>query len=325
MHSEGFKPTIDVYTSLAGAYGHGGLVEEAFQILDEMKILQSPPDKYTYTVLINACVRLRRFDKVQHLLAEMSYVGIESNIVTYNSIIDGYGKAGLLEELECFLSNMLEEAKCIPDLYTMNSVLWAFGNKGKIDEMERWYGEFQIMGIEPDVQTFNVLIKSYGKVCDYGKMILVLKYMNKRFFTPTVVTFNLLIECFGRNGEIEKMEYYFRLMKIKGIKPNSITYCSLVNAYSKAGMLYKISGVIRQTENSDVILDAPFFNCVINAFGKAGQVKIMEEIFSLMKKKTCKPDITTFETMIRVYDSCGIEAAKSLKMKMNEVENKLLV
>ncbi|KAJ1691568.1 hypothetical protein LUZ63_015723 [Rhynchospora breviuscula] len=326
MRSEGFKPTIDVYTSLAGAYGGAGLLEEAFQIMDEMKtVLQSQPDEYTYTVLINACVRLKQFDHIPRLLDEMTYVGVESNIVTYNSIVDGYGKAGLLEDMECFLHNMLEEAKCIPDLYTMNSVLWSFGNKGKIDEMERWYGEFQLMGIEPDVQTLNILIKSYGNFHAYRKMISVLRYMNKRFFTPTVVTYNSIIECFGRNGQIEKMEYYFRLMKIKGIKPNSRTYCSLVNSYRKDGMLYKISGVIRQTENSDVTLDTPFFNCVINAFGKAGEVGIMEEMFSLMKEKGCKPDMITFETMIQVYDSCGmVEAAYSLRMKTKEMGKKLL-
>ncbi|KAJ3670487.1 hypothetical protein LUZ60_010811 [Juncus effusus] len=329
MKSEKFKPSIDIYTSLVGTLSRTGLLEEAIRTVEEMKtILDCTPDEFTYTILINGCMKHKKFDKIPYLLSEMSYLGLEINIVTYNSIIDGFGKAGLLNEMEIFISNMLEEGKVVPDLFTMNSVLWAFGNKNKINEMEKWYGEFLVIGIEPDVQTFNILIKSYGKYGLYDRMINVLKYMKKRFYSPTVVTYNIIIECFGRNLEIEKMEYNFRVMKIKGIKPNSVTYCSLINSYSKAGLMYKISGILRQIENTDVALDTTFFNCLINAYGKNGDIKIMEEMFELMKEKNCKPDKITYETMIRVYNSCDmIFEAKILESKLveNEIKNKLTI
>lgn len=64
------------------------------------------------------------------------------------------------------------------------------------------------MGVEPDTQTFNIMIKSYGKANMHEKMMSVLKYMKRRFFSPTAVTFNIIIVCFGRADNIEKMEYY---------------------------------------------------------------------------------------------------------------------
>ncbi|XP_042471456.1 pentatricopeptide repeat-containing protein At3g53170-like [Zingiber officinale] len=123
MLYEGLKPTLDVYTSLVGAYGHSGLLDKAISTLEEMNAISDcEPDAHTYTVLISSCCKLRRFELIPQLLMEMSYLGIEPNTVTHNTIIDGYGKARMLEEMESHLSTMLETGKCLPDIYTMNSM-----------------------------------------------------------------------------------------------------------------------------------------------------------------------------------------------------------
>lgn len=323
MLSEGLNPTVDVYTSLVGVYGSSGLFEKAFSTIDEMKsVSDCKPDVYTYTILINCCCKLHRFDLIGRVLNEMSYLGIECSTVTYNSIIDGYGKAGMFRLMENTLSDMLETDRCLPDSFTMNSFIGACGNCGKIKEMENWFEEFQHMGTKPDMTTFNILIKSYGKAGMYDKMVLVMKFMKKRFFSPTIVTLNIIIESYGKSGNIEKMEYFFQLMKSEGMKPNSVTYCSLVNSYSKAGLLKKVHAILRQIENSDVVLDTPFFNCIIGAYGQVGDVKKMEEMLLLMKDKKCMPDNITFATMIQAYKGRGmVEAAQRLESKMSNLES----
>lgn len=318
MLSEGLKPTIDVYTALVSAYGQSGLIDKAFSTVDDMKsVCDCKPDVYTYSILLNCCSRFHRFDLIEKVLAEMSYLGIECSTVTFNTIIDGYGKANMFEEMESSLTQMVESGSCLPDVFTFNSVISAYGNSGQIEKMERWYDEFQLMGVKADIKTFNILIKSYGRVGMYEKMRSVMDFMEKRFFRPTVVTYNILIEIFGKAGNIEKMDEYFRKMKYQGMKPNSITYCSLVSAYHKAGQIMKVDSILRQVANSDVILDTPFFNCIISAYGQAGDVEKMGEIFLAMKERHCTPDNITIATMIQVYTAQGmIEAAEELENKM---------
>ncbi|GAB2216801.1 hypothetical protein Droror1_Dr00024581 [Drosera rotundifolia] len=153
---------------------------------------------------------------------EMSNYGIECSTVTYNTLIDGYGKAVLFELMEKALSDMLASGSYLPDIFTLNSILWAYGNRGKLEEMEKKYEEFQLMGTEPDVRTFNILIRSYGKAKMYERMESVIDFMRKRFFFPTVVTFNMINEIYGRNDEIEKMGDIFLKMKHIGVKPNTV-------------------------------------------------------------------------------------------------------
>ncbi|PON74253.1 Pentatricopeptide repeat [Parasponia andersonii] len=323
MSSDGLQPTIDVYTALVTAYGQSGLLEEAFSAVDDMKsVSDCKPDVYTYSVLINCCVKYRRLDLIQRVLDEMLFFGIEYSTVTFNTLINGYGKAEMIEPMENLLADMIESGSSLPDVFTLNSVIGAYGDSRQIDKMEKWYDEFQLMGISPDVKTFNILIKSYGKAGMYDKMSSIMEFMEKRFFSPNVVTFNIFIEVFGKAGDISVMDEYFRKMKRRGLKPNSITYCSLVNAYSKAKLTEKVDSVLRQVGNSDVTLDTTFFNCAISAYGRAGNVEMMHELFLAMKERNCYPDNITFATMIQVYKAQGMtEAVQALESKMTTIKD----
>ncbi|XP_022153245.1 pentatricopeptide repeat-containing protein At3g53170 [Momordica charantia] len=316
--SEGLKPSIDVYTALVSAYGRSGLLHKAISIVDEMKSVSDyKPNIHTYSILIDCCTKLRRFDLLKGILTDMSYLGIACNTVTYNTIINGFGKAKMFEQMESLLLEMIESGSCHPDLITFNSLIKAYGNSEQIEKMEKWYNEFQLMGIRPDVWTFNTMISSYGKAGMYDKMVSVLNFMENRFFSPTVVTMNTIIDVFGRAGNIEKMEEYFKNMKHQGMKPNSVTYCSLVNAYGKSGNIEKVESILRQIENSDVVPDTPLFNCLINVYGQAGDVKRMGELFLKMKENKCVPDNITFGTMIRALNAQGMtEAAQRLENKL---------
>ncbi|XP_038898944.1 pentatricopeptide repeat-containing protein At3g53170 isoform X2 [Benincasa hispida] len=320
MFSEGLKPSIDVYTALVSAYGQSGLLHKAISTVVEMKsVSDCKPDVRTYSILIDCCTRHRRFDLLKEIFADMSYLGITCNTVTYNTIINGFGKAKMFEQMESLLLEMIESDSCPPDLITFNTFIRAYGNSEQIEKMEKWYNEFQLMGIEPDIWTYNTMITSYGKAGMYDKMVSVLNFMEKRFFSPTIVTMNTIIDVFGRAGNIEEMEEYFKKMKFQGMKPNSVTFCSLVNAYGKSGNIEKVDSILRQIENSDVVPDTPLFNCLINVYGQAGDVRKMGDLFLEMKENKCEPDGITFATMIRALKAQGMtEAAQRL-------ENKLIV
>ncbi|CAM8892058.1 unnamed protein product [Rhodiola kirilowii] len=316
---DGLKPTIDVYTALASAYGESGFIEKAFSVVDDMKtVSQCKPDVYTYSILIKCCAKAQRLDLIESVLAEMTYLGIECSTVTYNIVIDGYGKAEMFDEMEVALANMIESSNgCLPDVFTMNSIVAAYGKCGLIEMMEKWYDEFQLMGIRPDITTFNILIRSYGKAGMYDKMDSIMVYMKRRFFSPTVVTYNIIIEVYGKVGNVDKMDETFKTMKHLGMKPNTITYCSLVRGFSRAGKLEKVDSIMRQVDNSDVVLDTTFFNCAISAYGQAGNVEKMSELLISMKERGCRPDHITFATVAQTYDAVGMrEAAEDVVKKL---------
>lgn len=52
------------------------------------------PDVQTYSILIKSCLHAYDFEKAKCLLADMALGGVRPNSVTYNTLIDAYGKAG---------------------------------------------------------------------------------------------------------------------------------------------------------------------------------------------------------------------------------------
>lgn len=95
MIEEGCAPNLESYTALVSAYSRSGRLGEAFALLDRMKATAGcRPDVQTYSILIKSCLHAYDFEKVKSLLADMTQAGIRPNTVTYNTLIDAYGKSG---------------------------------------------------------------------------------------------------------------------------------------------------------------------------------------------------------------------------------------
>ncbi|XP_057809124.1 pentatricopeptide repeat-containing protein At5g48730, chloroplastic [Salvia miltiorrhiza] len=321
MIDEGCVADREAYTALMSAYSRSGLFDKAFSILDQMKkIPNCRPDVLTYSILIKSCVQVYDFDAVKPLLSEMEKQGIRPTTVTYNTLIDAYGKAKRFVEMESVLVQMLRQPDCQPDVWTMNSTLRAFGGSGQIDMMEKCYDKFQKAGIDPSIKTFNILLDAYGKTENYEKMSAVMQYMQRYHYSWTLVTYNIVIDAFGRAGDVKQMEFLFRLMQSERIKPNCVTLCSLVRAYGNAGKLEKIAAVLRYVENSDVTLDTVFFNCLIDAYGLMGCIAEMKGVVEMMKRRGCKLDKVTYRTMIKAFSMNGMTGhAKDLQKELRSM------
>ncbi|XP_023759228.1 pentatricopeptide repeat-containing protein At5g48730, chloroplastic [Lactuca sativa] len=321
MIDEGCDVNQESYTALLSAYSRSGLFRKAFSILEEMKNTPNcHPDVYTYSILIKSCLHFHEFDKVQSLLSEMVSQGVNPNTVTYNTLIDAYGKAKRFADMESTLVEMLRQRECKPDVWTMNSTLRAFGGSGQIETMEKCYDKFLSAGIQPNIKTFNILLDSYGKTGNYKKMSAVMEYMQKYHFSWTLVTYNIVIDAFGRAGDVNQMEFLFRLMQSESIKPNCVTLCSLVRGYAQNGKAEKIGGLLRYIESSDVMVDTVFFNCLVDAYGMMGCLAEMKGVLVMMESKGCEPDKITYRTMIKAYNMNGMSNhVKELRLMLSSV------
>ncbi|CAL5034390.1 unnamed protein product [Urochloa decumbens] len=307
MRQQGCEPTPELYTALIGAYCRSGLLDEALQLLTEMKA--SPlcqPDVYTYSTIIKACVDETRFDLVDAMYKDMAERLISPNTVTQNIVLSGYGKAGRLDDMERVLSDMLDSTTCKPDVWTMNIILSLFGNMGQVEAMERWYEKFRSYGIEPETRTLNILIGAYGKKRMYDKMSAVMEYMRKLAFPWTTATYNNVIEAFAEAGDAKNMEHTFNQMRSEGMKPDTKTFCCLINGFSKAGLFHKVVGMVKLAERLDVPANTSFHNAILEACAKADDLVEMERVFMHMKHKQCDPDAMTYSILVEAYRKEGM-------------------
>ncbi|XP_059286269.1 pentatricopeptide repeat-containing protein At3g06430, chloroplastic-like [Lycium ferocissimum] len=307
MIEEGLEPTTEFYTALVGAYCRSNIIDKAFTIL--LRMIELPdcqPNVYTYSILIKACVDASRFDLVDSLYEQMAERSIVPNTVTQNIVLSGYGKAEKYEEMEKVVSGMLESIDSRPDIWTMNTILSLFGNKGQIEMMEKWYEKFSNFGIEPETRTFNILISAYGKKRMYDKMSSVMEYMRKLSFPWTTSTYNNVIEAFSDVGDAKNMEYTFDQMRAEGVKADMKTFCCLIRGYANAGLFPKVINTVQLAGKLEIPENTSFFSSVIYACAKAEDLIEMERVFKRMKDKQCRPDDTTYSVMVEAYRKEGM-------------------
>nr|GEW67063.1 pentatricopeptide repeat-containing protein At5g48730, chloroplastic [Tanacetum cinerariifolium] len=218
MIDEGCIVNQESYTALLSAYSRSGLFRKAFSILDEMKNTPDcQPDVYTYSILIKSCLHYHEFDKVQSLLSEMVSQGVKPNTVTYNTLIDAYGKAKR--------PNSAIYVKLIVML-------------GKCKQPEKAHSLFQAMideGCIVNQESYTALLSAYSRSGLFRKAFSILDEMkNTPDCQPDVYTYSILIKSCLHYHEFDKVQSLLSEMVSQGVKPNTVTYNTLIDAYGKA-------------------------------------------------------------------------------------------
>ena len=93
-------------------------MEEIMTIFDEMKDkCPQQPDVYTYSALVSACEKRCLLDNAKDIMTEMRRVGITPNVVTYNSFISCTKRVRKLEDALNAYNEMVENG-VDADVYT---------------------------------------------------------------------------------------------------------------------------------------------------------------------------------------------------------------
>ncbi|KAK4409206.1 Pentatricopeptide repeat-containing protein, chloroplastic [Sesamum angolense] len=247
------KTQLWLYIKLIVMLGKCKQPEKAHTLFQAMIDEGCVVDCEAYTALI----------KVHSLLSDMEIQGIKPNTITYNTLLDAYGKAKKFIEMESLLVQMLRQRECQPDVWTMNSSLRAFGGSGQIEMMEKCYEKFQRAGIEPNIKTFNVLLDSYGnrelrenelRNAIHAEIPLLLDARHVQYCHRCIrksrrltvhrysdvmldtVFYNCLVDSYGMMGCFAEMKGVIAMMKRSGCEPDKITYRTMIKAYTLSGM-----------------------------------------------------------------------------------------
>ncbi|RDX92260.1 Pentatricopeptide repeat-containing protein, chloroplastic, partial [Mucuna pruriens] len=170
------------------------------------------------------------FDKVQSLLSDMANHGIKPNTVTYNTLIDAYGKArnAVMEYMQKYHYSWT--------IVTFNIVIDAFGKAGDLKQMEYLFRLMRSERIKPSCVTLCSLVRAYAHAGKPEKIGGVLRFVENSDVLLDTVFFNCLIDAYGRLGCLAEMKAVLEMMKQKSCKPDIITYRTMIKAYSFKGM-----------------------------------------------------------------------------------------
>mmetsp|Transcript_16418 Transcript_16418/g.31500 ORF Transcript_16418/g.31500 Transcript_16418/m.31500 type:complete len:311 (-) Transcript_16418:219-1151(-) len=163
MRDKGMLPTEEMCTSLLQGCARNGLWEKALRIFQDMKAAGIyKVNALAYISVIEALARGDRVEDAIEMLAEMKQAGIRVDGMTYTLLIEAYQKAGDSDKAMAMFQEM-QESGSRSNVWMYNSLLLACHHVGDYKTAELLFDEMQVKGFVPDTTSYNTVLNSLWK------------------------------------------------------------------------------------------------------------------------------------------------------------------
>ncbi|XP_010249926.1 PREDICTED: pentatricopeptide repeat-containing protein At5g55740, chloroplastic [Nelumbo nucifera] len=329
------KQNVFSWAAMIGLYCRIGCNEEALLGVCEMHENGYFPDNYVVPNALKACsaLQLVKFGKGVHgyvikmgfdccvfvassLVDMYGKCGVledarkvfnlmpERNVVAWNSMIVGYVQNGLNEEtMEVFYNMRVEGIE--PTRVTIASFLSAAANLDAIEEGRQVHAIAVLSGLELDNILGTSFINFYAKVGKIEDAELIFSRMNER----DVVTWNLLISSYVQDGQVETALDICHQMRSENLRFDSVTLASILSAFADSSNI-KLGKVghcycIKNNFVSDVVVSSS----IINMYAKCGKIEYARRVFNT----SMQSDLVLWNTLIAAYAELGL-SGEALKL-----------
>lgn len=256
-------PDTYLFRDMLRTYQQCGLLEKLASVY--YRVLRSGIvwDEAMYNCVINCCGRALPVDELSKLFNEMIQCGYSANTITFNVMLDVYGKAGLLKKArEVF---RMARKQGLQDVISYNTIIAAYGNNKDFKSMRSVVKQMQHDGHPVSLEAYNCMLHTYGKEDLLEEFNEVLQKMKEASCPSDHYTYNIMINIYGKKGWIEEVACVLGELKERGMEPDLYSYNSLIKAYGIAGMVEEAVTVVQEMRVKGVKPDRVTFTNLIAA------------------------------------------------------------
>lgn len=203
------------------------------------------------------------------------------------------------------LFDEMPELNCERTVKSFNALLSACVNAKDYDKISEIFANVpEKLGIEPNVISYNTVIKAFCEMDSTDSAFLAIEEMEKNGLEPDSITFNTLLEAFYKNSRFSDAEKVWEMMREKRVIPNSRSYNPKLRALVSSNRISEAGELIEEMKREGVEPDSFSYNSLIKGFCDSDDLAEAKRWFSEMVKNGCKPDRVTY--VVIGYLACKI-------------------
>ncbi|PIN02098.1 hypothetical protein CDL12_25390 [Handroanthus impetiginosus] len=212
MKTSGVKLDMIAYSVIIRMYVKAGLLKEACLVLDTMDEQKNiVPDVYLLRDMLRIYQRCGRDDK----LADLYYKVLKNSEIwdeeMYNCAINCCAPVLPVDELSRLFDDMLQRGFA-PNTITFNVMINAYGKSRLFEKARKVFWMAKKRGLV-DVISYNTIIAAYGKNKYLRNMSASVKQMQFDGFTVSLEAYNCMLDVYGKEGEMDKFRSVLQRMK----------------------------------------------------------------------------------------------------------------
>ncbi|KAJ8761013.1 hypothetical protein K2173_022051 [Erythroxylum novogranatense] len=334
MKDEGHLPNTFHFSSLLNAYSSSGNYEKAEELLQEMKASGLVPNKIILTTLLKVYVRGGLFEKSKELLLELEALRYAEDEMPYCILMDGLAKTGHINEARSVFDEM--KGKCVKsDGYAYSIMISAFCRLGLLQEAKELVKEFEAKYDKYDVVILNTMLCTYCRAGEMESVMKMMRKMDELAINPDYNTFHILIKYFCKEKLYLLAFQTMEDMHGKGHQPaeelcySLIFHLGKIKAYREAYSVYNLLRYGKRTmckgvherilhiliagrllkdayivvkDNADCI-SQPMIKKFASAFVKFGNMNMINDVLKVVHGSRSKIDQGLFEMAVVRYTS----------------------
>eukprot|EP01018_Ginkgo_biloba_P030253 Gb_36839 [translate_table: standard] len=204
-------------------YSQNGLLNDALKLFRRMQLEGVKPSPVTIASVLSACSQLAHMQHGKETHDYLIRSGFESNVLVENTLVTMYARCGCIVYARQVFNKISEK-----NLVSWNSIISGYGMHGLADDVLALFNHMQLAGMKPDHITFIAVLSacSHAGLVDKGW-----EYFNSMSqdygVTPTVEHYTCIVDLLGRAGHLDQAKDFIRKMPLK---PDAHVWGSLLAA-----------------------------------------------------------------------------------------------
>ncbi|KAM5555406.1 pentatricopeptide repeat-containing protein [Rosa sericea] len=272
----GFDLSCFVGSALVGLYAKFGLVEDArwaFGVFNVMRLEGVKGDEFTFSSLLRASSTWGSCEPGKQIHSTVIRQSFNIDVQVSSALVDMYAKNGNIGD-----ARKAFDAMSIRNVVSWNTIIVGYGQHGKGIEAIKLLREMFREHLNPDEFTLASIVSSCGNVPSANELMQVHAYIVKLGFHPFSSIANSLINAYSRCGSIASASKCFNLV----IEPDLVTWTSVIRAYAFHGLAKEATQIFDKMLSYGIRPNGIAFLGVLSACSHGGLVKKGLHYFKLM-------------------------------------------
>ncbi|KAF6167663.1 hypothetical protein GIB67_031246 [Kingdonia uniflora] len=300
-------------------------------------------DEFTFGTILTACGNLGRAKQGKQVHGKVVMSGIGANVVVESSLVDMYGKCGLVADSRGVFDRMLKknavswcallgsycqngEFKAVleifrkmekeSDMYSFGTVLRACAGLAAVRQGKEVHCQYLRRGGWRDVIVESALVDLYAKcgVIDYTQRLFA------EVRVRNVITWNSMICGFAQNGRgKEALMMFTNMVEEEGIMPDYISFIGVLFACSHTGLVDQgREYFVSMSKKYSIEAGIEHYTCMVDLLGRAGK---LEEAENLLRTSNLRDDSSLWASLLGACaTSSDLVVAERVAKKMMDME-----
>lgn len=337
MRKKGLIPSLVTYNFIIHGLSKDGGCMRAYQLLKEGVEFGYMPSEHTYKVLIEALCKesdlcmakellqlmlnKEDVDKIRicniylralslinsptellNVLVFMLQNECRPDVVSLNTIINGFCKMGRTEEALKVLNDMMIGKFCAPDSVTFTTVIFGLLNEGRVeDSMDLLHREMPEKGFRPNIVTYNAVLKGLFQQERADEAMTIFQEMESGGVEFNSVTCTIIIDGLAYSNRIEEAKRFWDEVIWPSKIHDDFVYAALLKGLCRSGNFHEACHFLYELVDCGISPNIVNYNILIDHACKLGLKKEAYQIFGEMKKNGIAPDAVTWRILDKLH------------------------